>query len=218
MGDRPAPRHGLGDDGRRRPNAPRRPFRAAVEDLLTLADYRGALLAVWGAVALVAGRRDPLAASRRADARRLGGAPPLALALVVGVVCCLAALTVMAQGGFDAYAMYGYPPLVVLYALLVAGLVSRRRSPGDRRRRRRTGGGGADSVYRPVAMAWDLAPVAALWLARPARRARGASPRFRARAAIQAGARRAEPRNGTPSRALRSPTRNQVLDCIGGIA
>jgi hypothetical protein len=88
--------------------------RLFVDDLLTLAESRWALLA-WWAVALTTGI---VGLTRAWRARRT---PPLALALVVGVVVChLAALTVMAQGSFDAYAIYSYPALCVLIGLMVA--------------------------------------------------------------------------------------------------
>ena len=93
--------------------------RLFVDDLLTLGEYRWELLA-WWALAIAVG------AVLLARAWRARGALPLALALVVGAVLVhVAALTVMAQGGFDAYAIYTYPLLGVLIALTVAAADAR---------------------------------------------------------------------------------------------
>ncbi len=90
---------------------------AFISTALTLGEYRPELLTTWAlaitlAVAL-------LYLIRRQSSVQDGGSHPSALRLTVGFLSLhLAALTVMAQGGVDYYAMHAYPPLVVATALL----------------------------------------------------------------------------------------------------
>lgn len=125
--------------------------RAWIDDLLLLGEHRPALLLLWVA-ALAAGVAAVAGARHRAIA-------PVALALVTGYVLLhLLALTVMAQGGIDAYAIYLYPGLSVLVALLAARLVEgadRRQGAGAALA---AGGAALAAVlllYRPLAFGWD---------------------------------------------------------------
>lgn len=137
-----------------------------LDDLLFLGEYRIGLLAAW-ALALAIGIVLFVRAARRFTSRRpaatIAGAP-VALGLVVGFTCLfLVALSAMAQGGLDAYEIYGYSTLVVLYALALAWACARataRRGAGLRF------AAGAIVVtlllYRPDAIVGGLGPVAAL--------------------------------------------------------
>ena len=158
-----AQRHGMGwatMAAKAERTAPAFP-RLFVDDLLTLAEYRGVLLATWGA-ALAAGIVRLARTWRRA-----GATPPLALALVVGVsVLHLAALGVMAQGGLDAYAIYGYPTVSVLLALLLATAVARMSARSGERAGAATGAAAVAltlALYWPRAAETDGAALAALW-------------------------------------------------------
>ena len=138
-----------------------------VDDLLFLGEYRAELLAMW-AVALVVGAVLCIRARRRRTSPRRGARitpAPVALGFVVGFTCLyIVALAAMAQGGLDAYVVYGYPTLVVLYALLLAVVCARLTT--------RWGGGawvaaaaiGATLVvYRPDAVTGGVDSAVALW-------------------------------------------------------
>lgn len=138
-----------------------------VDDLLFLGEYRVELLAAW-AVALAIGIVLFVRAARRFTSRRAGAptaGPPVALGLVVGFTCLfLVALAVMAQGGLDAYEIYGYATLVILYALSLALACARATA------RWNAGlwiGAAAIGVtlllYRPDAVTGGLGAVTALW-------------------------------------------------------
>jgi hypothetical protein len=189
---------------------------AAVDSLLNLADQRLELLAVW-VLALVAGIVLLVRALRSA------AAPPITLALVVSVTCLhLAALTVMAEGGPDAYTIYSYATLSVLFALLVAWTVAQAASRWGGR------GGvwvGAAAValtvilYRPDAVTAGMATVSALWRDRAGavcswRFAEGFLREHRYGGAVpgQTGEEHAIER----CRSLSEPA--QVVDCVGGLA
>ncbi len=198
--------------------------RAFADSFLTLADKRPELLLLW-VIALVAGGLLLAGALRRrwsggeADLCA-GAAPPVALALVVGVTCMhLAAMTVMAQGGLDAYAIYSYPALAVLVALLVAWGCAQAEA-------HRAGGGVlvgiaavamALVVYRPEALTWGTAEVSELWHDRA-----GAACSWR----FAEGFMREQHYGLAPgqtreqhaiARCRSLSDRDQVLDCIGGI-
>jgi hypothetical protein len=134
----------------------------------------------------------------------------------------LAALTVMAQGGPDAYATYSYPALVVLLALLVAwacaGVESRW---GTRAATLAAMVTTALTVfvYRPDALAWKPDAVSALWHDRDAaacswRFAEGFEREYRH--GLAAAGTTPEQYAIDRCRSLSDP--DQVLDCIGGIA
>lgn len=150
-----------------------------------------------------------------------GRAAPLTLALVVGAALMqLLALLVMAQGGFDYYTIYGYPLLMVLYALLVAWGCAR---AGARWHAGPWLNAAAVAVtlilYRPLAMAPSVQTVASLW-----RNRAGAACSWRLaegfRREYEAGlappGRTMEEHLIARCRALSEP--EQVLDCIGGIS
>ena len=195
---------------------------AFLESLWNLAESRASLLAAW-LLALALGVGLLLRAWPRLRAwwRDATAPAPLTLALVVGAALMqLAALMVMAQGGFDYYTIYGYPLLMVLYALLVAWTCARAVT--------RWGAGAwvhpaAIAVtlvlYRPLAPAPSLETVTSLW-----HNQAGAACSWR----LAEGFRReydagmAPPGRGLEEhviarcRSLSEPA--QVLDCIGGIS
>ena len=203
---------------------------AFLDSVFTLADYRIELLAVW-VLAFVAGGAL-LVQSIRSGAWRGtpaspftpgAGAPPVTLAIVMGSSGLhLAMLTVMAQGGRDSYAIYGYPTLVVLVALPVASMCAR---VAARWGEGALGWVGAAAVvltlflYRPDTMTWGFAKVAALW-----RNRAGAACSWR----FAEGFEREHQYSLAPPdrtreqhaiercRSLTEPA--QILDCIGGIA
>jgi hypothetical protein len=200
---------------------------AFLDDLATLGEHRPELLAFWaagivGGGALLAHR---LGRRRRAAAASSGGADdvPVTLALMLAFVGLhLGALTVMAQGGVDAYSIYGYPAVVVLSALLVAWSCVRVEARWGRRPATAAGVAAtalAALLYRPDALAWTPAAVAALWHDEDA-----AACSWRFAEGFE--------REVQPGRAPGDTTReqhaiarcrsltepDQVLDCIGGIA
>ncbi len=133
----------------------------------------------------------------------------------------MAALTVMAQGGLDAYAVYAYPTLVVLFAVTVAlsirGVASR--------------WGGRASVwaacaamvltavlYRPEVVTWDTGPASALWHEREGaacswRFAEGFGREYRQSPSQADGT-----RDDHVIERCRSLSDDQGVDCIGGVA
>lgn len=195
----------------------------------TLADHRPELLVSWalglafGLVTFVrsafgGGRSDPDTATR------LGSPAPIALGMLIGVACLhVLALTAMAQGGLDAYAIYSYPALVILFALALgsvcAGVATRW-----------SGQLAASSVvvaaialtlilYRPDRLTWGTATVSALW-----RNRAGAACSWRFAEGFEREheyglAPPAETREQHAIDRCRSLTdEDQILDCIGGIA
>ena len=194
-----------------------------LNSVAALGDYRAGVLTVWaaslafGVVALV-----------RAN-RRAGMAPPpefpdrpIVLAVVVAVTCLhLLMLTAMARNGTDPYAIYAFPTLAVLEAVLVASAIDGAR--------RRWGGAGAGLssvalvgvtllVYWPPGAHFGTEKVVALWKNR-----RGAACGWRFAEGFE--------REHDHGRAPADETREQhaiarcrtlsepdlVLDCIGGI-
>lgn len=92
---------------------------AFIRDVLTLADYRGELLATWLLAVGLALALLQVVRRRRTTPDDAG--PPSALAMTFGLFALHAAgLTTLAQGGVDYYALHVYPPLVVLTAVLAA--------------------------------------------------------------------------------------------------
>ncbi len=147
--------------------------RAFFDSVLTVADHRIELVAVW-ALAIGAGTMLLVRAARRhrrggaSEGGRLprGAAPPVTLAIVVGVsLLHLAALMVMAEGGVDGYTIYGYPTLVVLLAVLVASLCAAAARWGEGYAALVGAAAVAATfvLYRPSAVTWQLGTVAALW-------------------------------------------------------
>ncbi len=155
-------------------NKPRRNAQAFPEAFLAtlgfLGEYRPALLALWAA-ALVTGGALFLAAARRAR-RGAGAAPampaaaPVAIGLVLAVALShLAALSITAKNGLDAYVIYGYPPLSILVALLVAAGCARVTAARGARAGAWAGAAAvvlALVLYRPHAVHWDGAAVTTL--------------------------------------------------------
>lgn len=204
---------------------------AFLYDLAALGEHRIELLALW-VVSLVAGsillarlvgrirRHEPMPGGSTSPPP---DAPPVVLAMVLSFTCLhLAALTVMAQGGFDAYAIYSYPALAVLVALLVAWTCTR----VETRYGERAAGLAAMTaiafslfVYRPDALAWRPEAVSALW-----RDAEGAACSWRFAEGFEREQRYGLAPAGTTReqhaiarcRSLSEP--DQVLDCVGGIA
>ena len=133
----------------------------------------------------------------------------------------LAALTVMAQGGPDAYAIYGYPTLVVLYALLVGWTCARVEAHwGERGAVLAAVAATALSVllYRPDALAWRPATVSrAVAQYRRQPRARGGLPKGFEREHQYGLAPAGTTREQHAIERCRSLSdQDQVLDCIGG--
>jgi hypothetical protein len=204
---------------------------AFLDDVVTLAEHRVELLCLWG-LAIIAGMALLLGLLRRAArSRPTADAPagsfddhlPVALGLAVMVTLLhLAALTVMAQGGLDYYAIYGYPTGSVLVAVLVAWTCAEAGHRwGDSARAWTTAAAIALVLlaYRPDAFSWGLATSRALW-----RNQDGAacSWRFAEGFLREYDYGLAPPQHTREAHAIarcRSlSTRAQVLDCIGGIA
>jgi hypothetical protein len=206
--------------------------RAFFDDLLSLGDHRIGLLAAWalalgvGVALLVRPWRQRIVPLPRPDSHgsaHSGYTPPLMLSLVVGVtVLHVAALTVMAHGGIDAYEIYSYPTLAVLVSVLVAVICTSAVARWGR-------GAGtwvaaaavAVSVvlYRPNAMHWEIGTVAKLWGNRAGsacswRFAEGFEREYDYGLAPPGQTR--EQHAITRCRSLTEPV--QILDCIGGIA
>jgi len=200
------------------------------DSVLTFADHRVGLLVVWalalahGAVLLV---RSAIRFAR-ADAavtRSSGATPPVPamLAVVFGVACLhLVVLTLMAQGGIDHYALYGYPTLVVLAALLVAAICADAEARWGARPGALIGTaaiGATLVLYRPDAMTLTVAPVSSSWRNRV-----GAACSWRLAegfgrehdAGLAPPGRTRDQHVIERCRSLAEP--GQVLDCIGGIA
>lgn len=140
---------------------------AFVSTVLTLADYRGELLAIWIlAIALALTLALRLVAGDHGSTGD-GASSPSALAMTVSLLVLHAAgLTVMAQGGVDYYALHTYPPLVVVTALLAGWLCA----AASRRWGARGGMWTAAMVvavalvaYRPDTLTPSFAQVSALW-------------------------------------------------------
>ncbi len=204
---------------------------AFIDDLVTLGEHRVELLALWAASLIAAGallahlirQRDWRPPTPDGSTPAPTDAPPLTLATVLGFTCLhLAALTVMAQGGPDAYAIYAYPTLVVLFALLVAWTCRRVEArSGERGAALAAVAATALSivVYRPDALAWRPAAVSALW-----RNADAAACSWRFGEGFEREHRYGLAPPGTTreqhaiERCRSLSEEDQVLDCIGGIA
>lgn len=157
-------------------NKPRRNAQAFPDAFLAtlgfLGEYRPALFALWAA-ALVTGAALFVAAARRARRGAVASHPaatPAALPVAIGLVltvalCHLAALSITAKNGLDAYVIYGYPPLSILVALLVAAGCARVTAAYGTRAGAWAGAAAvvlALVLYRPHAVHWDGAAVTAL--------------------------------------------------------
>lgn len=196
-----------------------------------LSEYRFELLAAW-ILSLAVGIALLVRSCASSRAQRLPGSAaaarsprtlPVSLAAVVGVSCThLVALTVMAKHGLDAYVIYGYPTIVVLFCVLL-GLTHRRVVV-------RWGEGAGNWVggamiaatfvlYRPDAAAWAPEQVAALWRNQAGaacswRFAEGFEREFEYHL-VPAGQTREQ---HAIERCRSLSAEGQVLDCIGGIA
>jgi len=198
---------------------------AFLHSLSSLADHRPELLAAW-AIAVACGVGWLWDSMRRGDWRdgRSGpAAPPVALAVLVGAVLTqLAALAVMAQGELDTYAVYAYPALVVLSALVIGRAVA---TVAARRPVRHAYAVAAAAllllvvVLRPDALSAGPPSVAELW-----RDQRGAACAWRfaegfgrehAHGLAAPGQTRTQHAIAR-CRALSEP--DLALDCVGGIA
>ena len=205
--------------------------RAFLDSVFTLAEFRVELLVAWtlaiaAGVALLVravGRGPRTGAAGSAVGMPAAGAPPVTLALVLGVTGLhLGALAVMAQGTLDAYAIYAYPTLVVLFSLLVACLCAR---AAARWRDPAASWVSAAAIaltlilYRPDAVTWDPARVSAWWRNRAGaacswRFAEGFEREYEYGLAPQG-----QTREQYAIERCRSLSESdQALDCIGGIA
>ena len=202
-----------------------------VDSVMSLADDRVDLLAVWvvalavGVALLVRSIRSGSWAdlARGGAAAPRGAAPPVTLGLVVGVTGLhLAVLMVMAQGDLDSYAIYAYPGLVVLVSVLVA-LACATAEARWGENAGRWAGAAAIAVtlvlYRPDALAWRPATVTALGRNRAGaacfwRFAEG----FEREQTYGLAAAGQTPEQHAIERCRSFAERDQVLDCIGGVA
>lgn len=196
---------------------------AAFDSLLTLADFRPTLLAAWGLALLVGGALLWRVATRWWAAGAAPERAPLALGLIGGVAWLhLAMLSVMARGGIDAYAVYGYPTLVLSVAVAVAWLCHRAAARWGAARGRAAALATVAVLlvlYRPDALTWGGPVVAELWRDRD-----GAACSWHLAEGFE--------REGRVGMVGRDPAadahviarcrslagEDQVLDCIGGIA
>ncbi len=203
---------------------------AFLDDLATLGEHRIELLALWAA-GIVAGGAWLIA--RHARRGRIAAPPslpppgsaglPVTLAMVLAFVGLhAAALTVMAQGGVDAYSIYSYPTLVVLSALPAAWLCVRVETRWGRRHARRAAAAAAvvaTLLYRPDSLAWTPAAVSASWRDADAaacswRFAEGFG-RERDSGWVPGGTTREQ---HAVARCRSLSDQDQVLDCVGGMA
>ncbi|HSD09340.1 MAG TPA: hypothetical protein VLF14_00020, partial [Candidatus Binatia bacterium] len=148
---------------------------------------------------------------------------PVTLAITVAVACLhLAALGVMAQGGVDAYVIYGYPTIVVLSAALAAWACTRAEQRWGKAAASRVALASialALAVHRPDALSWGFGAVERLWRDRA-----GAACSWRfaegflreQEYGLAPAGRTREEHAIERCRSLSEPP--QVLDCIGGIA
>jgi hypothetical protein len=207
--------------------------RAFIDSLLTVGEHRPELLAAW-ALALVAGTAwfVQAAVRRRAghsafrvnrNASPAGVPPPVTLGIVAGVSWLhLAELSLMAKSGLDQYVIYGYPTIVVLFAVLVAMICAHAAGVwGETAANAIAVAALAITValYRPDAITWGFGKVAALWGNHA-----GAACSWR----FAEGFERAQQYGLAPPGQTREQYAiercrslsgdAQVLDCIGGIA
>ena len=200
--------------------------------LLLLGEYRVELLAAWG-LALAAGIawfvRSP-EQPHSADARSIPevaapstGGRPFTIGIVTAVALLhLILLSVMARSGLDAYVIYGYPSIAILFSLLVARVCA---FAGAHRGERTEIWAGIAAIlvtlvlYRPDALTWGFPKVIALW-----RNHAGAACSWRFAEGFE---REYDYHLASlgPSREQHAIQRcrslseaDQILDCIGGIA
>ena len=140
-----------------------------IDSVTTLADNRFELVVLW-AMALGVGIALLVRSLMRLRRRGWHGSDaglPVSLALVVAVAWLhLFVLSVMAQGGFDGYAVYGYPTLTVLVAVLIAVLYSRAASLWGESAAAWIGVAMMAALlvfHRPDAISSGLPTIAALW-------------------------------------------------------
>ncbi len=201
-----------------------------IDTLSFLGEYRVELLGVWVLASLTATAAWVRSVLRAVSPRpqpegplQRDGGVSVTLGLVIGVSWFhLAALSVMAKNGLDAYVIYGYPTLVVLFALLVARLCA---YVADRSGEAAATVAGVVAVaaslvlYRPFAVTWGPEAVQRLWNDRDGavcswRFAEGFE-REQEFGLVSSGLSREQ----HAIRRCRSLSeRDQVLDCIGGIA
>lgn len=197
--------------------------RSFVASVVSLADDRIGLLAMWGA-ALIASVGLLVGWWRRGGVA--GVAPrtvPVALACVLGVIGLHGiALLFMAQGSFDAYAVYGYAPIVIVVAVQVAVLGAAVAVRWGEPAATWTGVAAVALtllLYRPDAARIDGQRVAGWWRNRD-----GAACSWRfaegfereAEYGLAAAGQSREQHAIARCRTLSEP--DQVLDCIGGIS
>lgn len=163
-------RHGMGwltmaSKAQRNSSTFPRPF---IESILTFADFRPELMITW-ALLLFAGVLLFLRTlrARHANPSDATTRPPITLGIVVGVTWLhVIALSVMAQGGFDAYVIYGYPTLLTLLALASTVAYAAADKPGHAARGRAVAVAGvllAVALHRPDAAHFDVGRVDRLW-------------------------------------------------------
>jgi len=147
----------------------------------TLAEHRMELVAAWalalsfGVVVLVRfGRRFRSGGWPSGASKEAPGTPllPVTFFMVVGVSWLhLAVLMLIGRGGLDHYTVYGYPTLVVLFALLVGVLCARATARLGTRAEPWISAvaiGMTLVLYRPDAVTWGFGRVVALWQNRAA--------------------------------------------------
>jgi len=147
--------------------------RAFLNTICFLGEYRIGLLGVWaaalgsGLALFVRSLRQARRAGWSGAAQPFPHAVPIILGIVLAVSCAhLTELAVMAKNGLDAYVIYGYPPIVVLYALLVARVYAYAIEHWGRTAGRWAAGAAIAMtlvLYRPDATTWGFAKVSALW-------------------------------------------------------
>ncbi len=204
---------------------------AFVANLLILGEYRIELLTAW-AVAIALGTGLFLQRARRFQRGVVSSTPdtcaagvaPVTLGLVVSVPWLLvAALIVMAQNSLiPSYVTYGYPAVIVLFSVLVALICTHATSRWGHRAGAMVGVAAIAVtliLHRPDALTWGSATVSALW-----RNRAGAACSWRFAEGFERQydhglVGRGTTREQYAIEQCRSLSeRDQVLDCIGGVA
>ncbi len=192
------------------------PF-AFASTVLSLAEHRAELLTTW--LLAIGLALTLLESTRRRSSARNGANRPSALGLTVGLLLLhVAALTVMAQGGVDYYAMHTYPPLVVVTAVLAGSACSAASKEWGVR-----GGSWAGAtivgvmilVHRPDALTPGFGRLSTMWSNRA-----GAACSWRfAEGFLQRSGDDIDTRQQRAIKLCRTLSEvPQILDCIGGIA
>jgi hypothetical protein len=197
--------------------------RAFLNTIWFMSEYRIELLAIW-ILALGVGLTLLGRACLRLPVRRNGeafaGALPVSLGLTLGVSCFhLVVLAMMAKEGLDAYVIYGYPTLVVTFAILVAVIHERLHARSSKRTAAVALIAATFVLYRPDALTWEAGHASALW-----RNQAGAVCSWRFAEGFEREVEYGLATSGQTrerhaiDRCRSLSEQDQVLDCIGGIA